>query len=319
MIVKMKMKPTRDGYGEGLLELGKTNPLVLVLDADLSKSTRTDWFMKEFPERFFDIGIAEQDMLGTAAGLALAGKIPFVTTYGVFVAGRAWDQIRTTIAYAELNVKIAGAHGGISVGPDGATHQALEEITLMRVLPNMILVVPCDAIETKKATLALASLQGPAYLRFTREASPVFTSESDIFEIGKSITLKKGTDLTLIGCGPIVYEALMAAEELNKLGISTRVINMHTIKPLDKETIIKAALETGAIVTVEEHQVMGGLGGAVAEILVQNSPVPVEMIGIQDTFGESGTPEELAEKYGLTSRHIIEASKKVLKRKTCRA
>ncbi|KJS83315.1 MAG: transketolase [Peptococcaceae bacterium BICA1-8] len=311
----MKMKPTRDGYGEGLLELGKTNPQVLVMDADLSKSTRTDWFMKEFPERFFDIGIAEQDMLGTAAGLALAGKIPFVTTYGVFVAGRAWDQIRTTIAYAELNVKIAGAHGGISVGPDGATHQALEEITLMRVLPNMTLVVPCDAVETKKATLALASLQGPAYLRFTREASPVFTSESDSFEIGKSITLKTGNDLTIIGCGPIVYEALMAAEELNKLGISARVINMHTIKPLDNGAIIQAALETGAIVTAEEHQVMGGLGGAVAETLVQNSPVPVEMIGIQDTFGESGTPEELAEKYGLTSKHIIEAARKVLKRK----
>jgi transketolase len=311
----MKMKPTRDGYGEGLLELGRTNPQVLVLDADLSKSTRTDWFQKEYPDRFFDIGISEQDMLGTAAGLALAGKIPFVTTYGVFVAGRAWDQIRTTIAYAELNVKIAGAHGGISVGADGATHQALEEIALMRVLPHMTLVVPCDAIETKKATIALASLQGPAYLRFAREATPVFTSEKDPFEIGKAITLKSGKDLTIIACGPIVYEALQAAESLNTLGISARVINMHTIKPLDKEVIIKAAMETGAIVTAEEHQVFGGLGGAIAEVLVQNYPVPVEMIGIMDTFGESGTPEELAEKYGLTARHIVEASQKVLKRK----
>jgi len=312
----MEMKPTRDGYGEGLLELGRTNPQVLVLDADLSKSTRTDWFMKEYPERFFDIGIAEQDMLGTAAGLALAGKIPFVTTYGVFVAGRAWDQIRTTISYAELNVKIAGAHGGISVGADGATHQALEEIALMRVLPNMTLVVPCDAIETKKATIALANLKGPAYLRFAREATPVFTSESAPFEIGKSITLKEGADLTIIACGPIVYEALQAAETLHKSGIKAGVINMHTVKPLDKEAIIKAARETGAIVTAEEHQVMGGLGAAISEVLVQNHPVPVEMIGIQDTFGESGTPEELAEKYGLTSRHITEAARKVLKRKS---
>ncbi|MFZ5944597.1 MAG: transketolase family protein [Bacillota bacterium] len=311
----MKMKPTRDGYGEGLLELGKTNSQVVVLDADLSKSTRTDWFMKEYPDRFFDIGIAEQDMLGTAAGLALAGKIPFVTTYGVFVAGRAWDQIRTTIAYAELNVKIAGAHGGISVGADGATHQALEEITLMRVLPNMTLVVPCDAIETKKATIALAKLKGPAYLRFAREASPVFTSQEDSFEIGTAITLKEGSDLTIIACGPIVYEALKASEELEKLGYSARVINMHTIKPLDQRKILTAAAETGAIVTAEEHQVLGGLGGAVAEVLVKNYPVPVEMVGIQDTFGESGTPEELAERYGLTAGHIVLAALKVLKRK----
>lgn len=311
----MEMKPTRDGYGEGLLELGKTNPQVIVLDADLAKSTRTDWFMKEYPHRFFDIGIAEQDMLGTAAGLALAGKIPFVTTYGVFVAGRAWDQIRTTISYAGLNVKIAGAHGGISVGADGATHQALEEITLMRVLPNMTLVVPCDAIETKKATIALANFKGPAYLRFAREATPVFTSESDPFQIGESITLKDGKDLTIIACGPIVFEALTAAKILSHSGISARVINMHTIKPIDKEAILKAAKETGAIVTAEEHQILGGLGGAVAEILVQNHPVPVEMIGIKDTFGESGTPEELAERYGLTANHINIAAQKVLKRK----
>ena len=254
-------------------------------------------------------------MLGTAAGLALAGKIPFVTTYGVFVAGRAWDQIRTTIAYCALNVKIAGAHGGISVGADGATHQALEEIALMRVLPHMTLVVPCDAVETKKATIALASIQGPAYLRFAREATPVFTAENDPFVIGKANILKDGTDLTIIACGPIVYEALQAAESLANSGISARVINMHTIKPLDKEVILKAARETGAIVTAEEHQVFGGLGGAVAEFLVQNHPIPMEMIGIQDTFGESGTPEELAEKYGLTASHIVEAAKRVLSRK----
>lgn len=311
----MEMKPTRDGYGQGLLELGKSNPQVVVLDADLAKSTRSDWFMKEYPDRFFDIGIAEQDMLGTAAGLALAGKIPFVTTYGVFVAGRAWDQIRTTIAYGELNVKIAGAHGGISVGADGATHQALEEFALMRVLPGMTLVAPCDAIQAKQATVAAAGMQGPCYLRFTREATPVFTKDDEPFQIGKSIILKEGSDLTIIACGPILYEALQAHNLLNKLGISARVINMHTIKPLDKATLLKAAEETGAIVTVEEHQILGGLGGAIAEFLVQNNPVPVEMIGINDTFGESGPPNELAEKYGLTAKHIVQAAQKVLKRK----
>lgn len=313
------MKPTRDGYGEGLLELGKTNPQVIVLDADLAKSTRTDWFMKEFPQRFFDMGIAEQDMLGTAAGLALAGKIPFVTTYGVFVAGRAWDQIRTTIAYSKLNVKIAGAHGGISVGQDGATHQALEEIALMRVLPDMTLVVPCDATETKKATIAIANHQGPAYLRFAREATPVFTDDSTPFTVGKAITLREGEDLTIIGCGPILYEALQAADQLHTKGISARVINMHTIKPLDKEKILSAARETGGIVTAEEHQIIGGLGGAVAEIVVQNYPVPMEMIGIKDTFGESGTPQELAAKYGLTAGDIYQAALKVMDRKRSNA
>jgi len=311
----VEIKPTRDGYGQGLLELGKSNPQVVVLDADLAKSTRSDWFMKEYPDRFFDIGIAEQDMLGTAAGLALAGKIPFVTTYGVFVAGRAWDQIRTTIAYGELNVKIAGAHGGISVGADGATHQALEEFALMRVLPGMTLVAPCDAIQAKKATVAAAGMQGPCYLRFTREATPVFTKDDEPFQIGKSIILKEGSDLTIIACGPILYEALQAHNLLNKLGISARVINMHTIKPLDEAALLKAAEETGAIITAEEHQILGGLGGAIAEFLVQNNPVPVEMIGINDTFGESGPPNELAEKYGLTAKHIVQAAQKVLKRK----
>lgn len=311
----MEMKPTRDGYGEGLLELGRTNPDVIVLDADLAKSTRTDWFMNEYPQRFFDMGIAEQDMLGTAAGLALGGKIPFVTTYGVFVAGRAWDQIRTTICYAGLNVKIAGAHGGISVGPDGATHQSLEEMALMRVLPHMTMVVPCDAVETKKATLAVTKIKGPCYIRFGREATPVFTGQADPFEIGKSIVLKEGNDLTVIGCGPILYEALLAAGQLKEMGITARVINMHTVKPLDQEAVLKAARETGAILTVEEHQVMGGLGGAVAEVVVKGQPVPVEMVGIMDTFGESGTPEELAVKYGLKAKNIILAAQKLLKRK----
>lgn len=313
--MSIKMLPNRDGYGLGLIELGKTKPNVLVLDADLAKSTRSDWFMNEFPARFFDMGIAEQDMLGTAAGLALAGKIPFVTTYGVFVAGRAWDQIRTTICYANINVKIAGAHGGVSVGPDGATHQALEDIATMRVLPNMTVLVPCDAVEAKKATIAAAEKYGPCYLRFAREATPVFTAEQDPFTIGKANLMQEGTDLTIIACGPILFEALQASTMLQDQGISARVVNMHTIKPLDQETVLQAAAQTGAIVTAEEHQIYGGLGSAVAELLVKNLPVPMEMVGIDDTFGESGTPEELAERYGLTAKDILAAAKKVLARK----
>lgn len=311
----MIKKPNRDGYGEALLILGESNPDVVVLDADLAMSTRTNWFRDKYPERFFDIGIAEQDMLGTAAGLAMGGKIPFATTYGVFIAGRAWDQIRTTICYANLNVKIGGMHGGISVGPDGATHQALEEIAIMRVLPNMKLIVPCDAIEGRKATLAAAEIDGPVYLRFAREATPVFTKEEDVWEFGKANLLRAGTDVTVIGCGPILYEALLAADALAEEGISCRVLNMHTIKPLDTEAVLAAAAETGAIVTVEEHQVNAGLGGAVAEVLVKNNPVPVEMVGIMDTFGESGDPDELAVKYGLTHKEIMAAAHKALSRK----
>lgn len=311
----MIKKPTRDGYGEALLILGESNPDMVVLDADLAMSTRTNWFRDKYPERFFDIGIAEQDMLGTAAGLAMGGKIPFATTYGVFIAGRAWDQIRTTICYANLNVKIGGMHGGISVGADGATHQALEEIALMRVIPNMKMIVPCDAIEGRKATLAAAEIPGPVYLRFAREATPIFTKEEDEWQFGKANLLRAGTDVTIIGCGPILYEALLAADQMAQEGISCRVLNMHTIKPIDTEAIVAAAEETGAIVTVEEHQVNAGLGGAVAEVLVKNKPVPVEMVGIMDTFGESGNPDELAIKYGLTHRDIMTAVRRVLNRK----
>lgn len=312
----MLMKPTRDGYGEALLILGEQNPDVVVMDADLAKSTRADWFWKKYPERFFDMGISEQDMLATAAGLALGGKIPFASTYGVFLAGRAWDQIRTTICYANLNVKMGGAHGGISVGPDGATHQSLEEIALMRVLPNMTLILPCDSIETRKATLAAAALHGPVYLRFAREATPVFTSEDAEFVVGKANILSEGTDLTIIAAGPILYEAVKSAEALHAQGISARVINMHTIKPLDDAAIIAAARETGAIVTAEEHQVYCGLGGAVAECVVKHCPVPMEMVGIMDTFGESGTPDELAVAYGLTSKEITAAALRALQQKT---
>ena len=313
--MSIMMLPTRDGYGNGLLELGAANPDVLVLDADLAKSTRSDWFAAKYPERFFDIGISEQDMIGTAAGLALGGKIPFATTYGVFVAGRAWDQIRTTVCYSDLNVKIAGAHGGISAGGDGATHQALEDIALMRVLPNMKVLVPCDAIEARKATVAAGKVFGPCFLRFAREATPVFTEEGDFFEIGIANVLKQGTAATIIAAGPIVYEALQAHEQLAAEGISLRVINMHTIKPLDEAAVLAAARETGAIVTAEEAQLYGGLGGAVAEVLARKCPTPMEMVGIEDSFLECGTPEELAVKYGLTAKDLVRAVKKVIARK----
>ena len=313
--MSVKMLPTRDGYGYGLIELGAMNPDVVVLDADLAKSTRSDWFQAKYPDRFFDIGISEQDMIGTAAGLSLGGKIPFATTYGVFVAGRAWDQIRTTVCYSDLNVKIAGAHGGISAGGDGATHQALEDVALMRVLPNMRVVLPCDAIEAKKATIAAGTIKGPCFLRFAREATPVFTEEGDFFEIGKANVLKPGKDAAIIAAGPLVYEALLAHDLLAAEGISLRVINMHTIKPLDEAAVLAAARETGAIVTVDEAQLIGGLGGAVAEFLVKNHPVPVEMVGIEDTFLECGLPEELAAKYGLTAKDFVKAVKKVLARK----
>ena len=313
--MSVKMLPTRDGYGYGLLELGAANPDVVVLDADLAKSTRSDWFAAKYPDRFFDIGIAEQDMVGTAAGLSLGGKIPFATTYGVFMAGRAWDQIRTTVCYSDLNVKIAGAHGGISAGGDGATHQALEDIALMRVLPNMRVLVPCDATEARKATVAAGKIKGPCFLRFAREATPVFTEDGDFFEIGKANVLKSGTDATIIAAGPIVYEALLAHDQLAAEGISLRVINMHTIKPLDEAAILAAARETGAIVTAEEAQIYGGLGGAVAEVLARNVPTPVEMVGIVDTFLECGTPDELALKYGLTAKDLVVAVKKVIARK----
>lgn len=308
-------KPSRDGYGEALLMLAEKNDKIVVMDADVAKSTRTNWVQEKYPEKFIDMGICEQDLIGTAAGFALGGMIPFVSTYGVFLAGRGWDQIRTTVCYGNLNVKFGGAHGGISVGPDGATHQALEEVAIMRVLPGMTVVVPCDAIETRKATLAAAEMHGPCYIRFGREPVPIVTDDSTPFEIGKGILCREGNDVTVIANGPMVYEALEAAEELNKEGISVRVINLHTVKPIDEEIIIKAAKETGAIVTAEEHQLFAGMGSAVSEVIVKNLPVPIEMIGINDTFGESGEPDELMEKYGLRSINIIDAVKKVIKRK----
>lgn len=311
----MDKQPTRDGFGEALVELGEKRKDIVVLSADLTDSTRAGWFKKKFPERFFSMGVSEQDMMCTASGLALAGKTPFACTFGVFAAGRAWDQVRVSIAYMGLNVKIVGTHGGISVGGDGPTHQAIEEITLMRVLPNMTVIVPCDGLEAKKATIASASYKGPVYLRLGRSGVPAITKEKDLFEIGKANVLREGRDVAIIACGCEVYESLLACDILAKEGIKARLINLHTPKPIDKDVIVKAAKEIGAIVTAEEHSIMGGLGSAVSEVLVQECPVPIEFIGVKDRFGESGDPAELFKIFELTKDDIVKAAKRVIKRK----
>ena len=308
-------KATRFGFGEGLVELGKKNDKIFVLGADTVSSVAINGFQKEFPERFANVGIAETNMLGMAAGLAVAGFIPFVSTYGVFASGRPWEQIRTTICYSNLNVKIGGSHSGLMVGPDGATHQALEEISIMRCLPNMTVLVPCDLVETRKATIAAADYNGPVYIRYGRENVPIITEDKTPFEIGKAIKMREGKDVCIMACGSMVYESLMAAELLEKEGIKARVLNIHTIKPIDKQAIINAAKECGAIVTAEEHQIFGGFGSAVAEVVVANCPVPMEFVGVNDTFGESGQPADLIVKYGLKDVNIAAAVKKVLKRK----
>lgn len=309
--------PIRNGYGEALVELGETNKNVMVLTGDLKESTRVEDFAKKFPERFIECGVAEQNMMGIAAGLAAAGKIPFISSYAVFSPGRSWDQTRVSVCYSNLNVKIAGAHTGVSVGPDGATHQALEDIAITRVLPNMTVIVPCDAIETKKVTLAAAKYPGPVYFRFAREKTPVITTLETPFEIGEAqILAEYGQDTAIIACGPLVYQSLISAKELNDEGIKVTVVNNHTIKPMDVATIMKVSRNCGAVVTVEEHQMMGGMGSAVAEVLAANYPVPMEFIGMQNIFGESGQPEELLEKYGMSVVKIKEAVKKSMSRKT---
>lgn len=307
--------PQRDGYGKGLLELCRTEEKVMVLDADVSASTRTAWIAKEYPEHFQNVGISEQDLVGTAAGLALGGMIPFVSTYGVFLSGRAWDQIRTTVCYNKLNVKFGGAHAGISVGPDGATHQALEDIAITRVLPNMTVIAPCDWQETKKAVLAAAKWEGPVYIRFGREAVPEITDDESPFEIGKAQVLRDGKDAAIFACGAMVYEAMNAADTLAEQGISCRVVNLHTIKPIDEACILESARQCGAVVTAEEHQIHGGLGSAVAEVLALHHPVPMEMVAVADRFGQSGQPEELMELYGLTAKDIIRAVQRAVGRK----
>jgi transketolase len=308
-------KATRLGFGEALVELGNENPNVVALGADVTGSVRTDLFKKAFPDRFFNIGISEQDMIGVAAGLAIAGKIPFVSAYGEFASGRPFDQIRQSLAYSELPVKICASHCGITVGPDGATHQSLEDMAIMRVLPHMVVASPCDYNQTKKMVKASLNLKQPLYMRYFRDNSPVFTNSDDPFQFGKADTLIDGKDVTIIACGLQVWEAILAEEILSNEGISVRVINMHTIKPIDIEAITKAAKETGAIVTAEDHQKHGGLGGAVAEILAQHYPVPQEFVAIKDTFGESGVGTELMKKYGIDKDAIVKAVRKVISRK----
>ena len=301
-------KPTKTGFGEGVRDAAKLNPAVVGLGADITASVGMNLFAEMFPDRFFSLGIAEQNCIGVAAGMALSGKVPVFSTYGVFAALRTTDFIRISLCYNELDVVIGGAHAGISVGPDGATHQALEDIAIMRSLPNMTVLSPCDATQTRLMTIkAINELKGPVYIRFGREAVPDFTDRNSKIEIGKSDVLAEGNDATIIATGHMVWEALQASYSLKEKGIHVRIVNMHTIKPIDKEAIIKAAKETGKIVTAEEHQVAGGLGGAIAEILAQNYPVPVRFVGMPDCFGESGKPAELMEKYGLTSKAIQSA------------
>lgn len=309
--------PTRDGYGKGLVEAGEHDERVVALCADLTDSTRTSWFKEKFPGRFIEIGVAEQLLATVASGMANYGKIPFIASYATFSPGRNWEQIRTSIAINDVPVKIAGSHAGVSVGPDGATHQALEDIAIMRAMPNMIIIYPCDAEEARKATLEAAENGKPTYLRFAREKTPVMTTSETPFKIGRAEVFWEDRDpqVLIVACGPLVYEALKAAKKLSASKIGSVVINSHTIKPLDEGAIVKYAKLTGSIVTVEEHQITGGLGGAVSEVISKKFPVPMEFVGMPDTFGESGEPDELLKKYGMKAIDIVEAAKKVIRRK----
>jgi transketolase len=309
------MKATRDAYGEVLAELGAENENIVVLDADLSGSTKTAVFAKKFPERFFNMGIAEANMVGTAAGLAAAGKIPFLSTFAIFAAGRAWEQIRQSVAYPKANVKIVPTHGGVTVGEDGGSHQSVEDIALMRAIPNMTVIVPADATETRKAIMAVAEHKGPVYVRLGRNKVPPIFKDDFSFEIGKGYEVTPGTDLTFITTGIMTGQAVIAAEQLKKEGVSARIVHVATIKPLDREIILKAAEETGAIVTAEEHSIIGGLGGAVAELLAETHPTPVKRVGVRDRFGTSGKAEELLKYFGLTPDDLVVAAREVLARK----
>lgn len=312
---KIAQKPTRDGYGAGVIAAAEKDANVVVVCADLTESTRNLDFKKKFPDRFIQVGVHEQFLAAGAAGLAMGGKIPFITSYAMFCPGRAWEQVRTNIALNGTNVKIVGSHAGVSVGPDGATHQAIEDIAIMRPIPNMTIVAPCDAVEAEKATLAAAAWDGPCYIRFAREKTPVFTTADTPFEIGKATTFRSGKDVAIIACGPLVHNALVATEELAEEGLDVMVVNMHTVKPLDEKALVHAAEACGAIVTVEEHQVAGGLGGAAAECLARTRPTPQEFIGVHDAFGESGTPVELIRHFGMDVPAIKKAVKKAHKRK----
>jgi transketolase len=314
---EIEMVATRQGYGEGMVAAGEKDERVVVLCADLTESTRSVLFKERFPERFIEVGVAEQVLATVAAGMANYGKIPFISSYAAFSPGRNWEQIRTTIALNDLPVKIGGAHAGLTVGPDGATHQMLEDMALMRAMPNMTVIAPADAIEAKKATVEAAKTEHPVYIRFAREKTPLFTTDKTPFKIGRAEVLweDKNPQVAIIACGPLVYEALLAAFKLEKKGIGVLVINSHTVKPLDEKEIIRAAKITGAVVTVEEHQVNGGLGGAVAEVLARNYPVPMELIGMPDSFGESGAPDELLTKFGMKAENIAAAVVKAVARK----
>lgn len=313
---KLEQKPTRDGFGLGAVEAGKKDPNVVVLCADLSESTRAQMFQKEFPDRYVELGVAEQNMASVAAGMALAGKVPFIASYAAFSPGRNNEQIRTTISINQANVKIMGAHAGISVGPDGATHQALEDMALMRVQPNMTVFAPCDVWEAKKIVEMIAQTKGPAYMRFARDKTPVITTADTPFAIGKAELFfeskSENVDVAIIACGPLVHEAILAAAELEKAGLGVEVYNSPSVKPLDEKTILAAAKRAGAIVTAEEHQVNGGLGGAVAEFLGETHPTPVIRVGVRDRFGESGEPAELMVKFGLVAKDVVAAAKRAI-------
>ena len=312
---ELKQEPIRKGFGRGLLEAGKRWDNVVAACADLTESTQMNLFRDEFPERFVEIGVAEQNLVTVGSGLSAMGKIPFVSSYAAFSPGRNWEQIRTTICLNDRPVKVVGSHAGVSVGPDGATHQMLEDIALMRVLPNMVVIAPCDSVEAEKATLAMAVDKRPNYMRLAREATPIITTKDTPFEIGRAYIFEKGSDVTLIATGTMTYHALVAAEKLYKDGIETEVVHVPTIKPLDAETILKSVRKTGAVVTAEEGQIIGGLGGAIAELLSENCPVPMKRIGMQDRFGESGEPNQLIEHFGLDAKHIRLAAHHVLERK----
>lgn len=312
---KVDQAATRDGFGRALVDCGAKDEDIVGLTGDLCESTRMDGFAKAYPERFFDVGVAEQNMMGLAAGLALSGKIPFITSYATFSPGRNWDQLRVSVCYSEANVKVVGCHSGLSVGPDGATHQALEDIAMTRVLPNLVVLAPCDSNQAYQATVAAAAYHGPVYIRLTREKTPVFTRPDAPFVIGKMQHVLEGSDVTLIAAGPVAYEALQAAHDLQSDGVTVDLLLCPSIKPLDRSALVKSVEKTGAIVTVEEHQIDGGLGGAVAECLVEHCPTPLERVGMPNHFGESGEPSELFKKYGLDRSAIVSAVKRVLKRK----
>lgn len=309
-------KDTRSGFGDGLLELGKRNPNVVALCADLTGSLKMNAFQDAFPDRFFQVGIAEANMMGLAAGMTIGGKIPFTGTFANFSTGRVYDQIRQSIAYSGKNVKICASHAGLTLGEDGATHQILEDIGMMQMLPHMVVINPCDYNQTKAATIAIADHEGPVYLRFGRPSVPIFTPEDQVFEIGKGILLNEGTDVTIIATGHLVWQAIEAGKALHEKGISAEIINIHTIKPLDEELVIRSARKTGAVVTAEEHQILGGLGSSVAQTLAANAPTPISFVGVNDSFGESGTPAQLMTKYGLDAADIVTAAENVIKRKS---